>query len=174
MRCTLDKVVEVVAEHAIRPPAVVVIGKVVDRAPELSWFAARPLSSTRVLVAGSPATSERLRARLSALGAHVFLEPAIRITDPPDWAPVDAALDGLEQYDWLTFSSANGVDYFFHRLTEKGGDARRLGQIKLAAVGSNIVPETLTEQIRVLSQPDQFSLDIPTEPIRLGQKLLDS
>jgi uroporphyrinogen III methyltransferase/synthase len=112
-----------------------------------------------VLVAGSPATSERLRARLAALGAHVFLEPAIRITDPPDWAPVDAALDGLEQYDWLTFSSANGVDYFFRRLTQQGGDARRLGHLKLAAVGSATAERLLQYNLQADVVPEQFDAE---------------
>ena len=113
-----------------------VVGKVVDRAPQLSWFSARPLFGTSVLVAGSPATSERLRDQLAALGADVITGPAIRITDPPDWAPVDAALERLDEYDWLVFSSGNGVDYLFRRLFDQGGDARRLGSVKLAAVGS--------------------------------------
>ena len=135
-RCTLGTVAEVVKQQGLRPPALFVVGKVVEHAPLLTWFAARPLFHTRVLVAGSLATSDKLRRRFAALGADVITEPAIRITDPSDWAPVDAALDRLEQYDWLAFSSGNGVDYFFRRLFERGRDARWLGRVKLAAIGS--------------------------------------
>ena len=124
------------AEQAISPPSVFVVGDVVARAPDISWFAARPLFGTRILAAGTPGTSAKLRDRLEALGADVLAQPAIQVTDPPDWGPVDAALDRLDEYDWLVFSSANGVDYLLGRLRERGGDSRRLGRVKLAAIGS--------------------------------------
>jgi len=159
IRCTLGTAAEVVDEHGLRPPALFVVGKVVDRAPQLSWFSARPLFGTSVLVAGSPGTSEKLRDQLAALGADVITQPAIRITDPPDWAPVDAALDRLDQYDWLVFSSANGVDYLFRRLFDRGGDARRLGPVKLAAVGSATAERLSGYHLRADLVPQQFNAE---------------
>jgi uroporphyrinogen III methyltransferase/synthase len=137
VRCTLATVAETVERMGLRPPAVFVVGRAVDRAPHPPWFAARPLFSTCVLVAGSPRTCQPIRARLAALGADVIAQPAIRITDPPDWAPVDAALDQLQQYDGLIFTSGNGVDYFFERLFRSGGDLRRLGSPRLAVLGAD-------------------------------------
>ncbi len=156
VRCTLGTVTEVVAKQGLRPPAVFVVGKVVDRAPQRSWFAARPLFGTRVLVVGSPGTSEKLRSRLAALGAGVITQPAIRITDPPDWAPVDDALNRLERYDWLVFSSGNGVDYLFRRLFDRGGDVRRLGRVKLAAVGSGTAEQLARYHLQADLVPEQF------------------
>jgi uroporphyrinogen III methyltransferase/synthase len=156
IRCTLGTVAEIVHEQGIRPPVLFVIGEVVDHAPQLTWFAARPLFNTRVLVAGSPATSDKLRRRFASLGADVITEPAIRITDPPDWAPVDAALDRLDQYDWLAFSSGNGVDYFFRRLFERGGDARQLGRVKLATVGSATADRLARYHLQADVVPEQF------------------
>jgi uroporphyrinogen III methyltransferase/synthase len=111
VRCTLETVVEVVGEKEIRPPAVFVVGTVVDRSPQLSWFAERPLFNTRILVAGSLSSGQRLRDRLAALGADVITQPAVRVTAPKDWTPVDAALDRIDEYDGLVFTSANGVDF---------------------------------------------------------------
>ena len=156
IRCTLETVAEVVDRQGLRPPSLFVVGKVVDRAPQLSWFAARPLLGTRVLAAGSPGTSEKLRDRLGRLGADVSIQPAIRITDPPDWAPVDAALDGLDRYDWLVFSSATGVDYLFRRLFDRGGDLRRLGGVKLAAVGSATAERLTRYHLQADLVPEQF------------------
>jgi uroporphyrinogen III methyltransferase/synthase len=156
VRCTLGTVAEVVDKQGIWPPAVFVVGKVVDRAPELSWFAARPLFGRRVLVAGSPVTSEKLRHQLAALGAEVIEQPAIRISEPPDWTPVDAALDRLDQYDWLVFSSGNGVDYLFRRLFDRGGDARRLGSVKLAVVGSGTAEHLTRYHVRADVVPERF------------------
>jgi uroporphyrinogen III methyltransferase/synthase len=136
VRCTLGTAARVIAEQNIRPPAVIVIGDVVARAPAVPWFEARPLFGTRVLVPGSPATSELLRARLTHLGADAIIQPAIQVTDPPDWTPIDAALDQVDRYDWLVFSNAAGVDYFLRRLFDRGGDARRLGAVRICAIGA--------------------------------------
>lgn len=134
--CTLGTVSETVKEHGVRPPALFVVGSVVDRAPSVSWFETRPLFGSTVLVPGSHHTSAKLRGLLSSHGANVLQAPAIQIADPEDWAPVDAALDRLGEFDWLVFSSANGVDFLMRRLLARGGDARNLSNIKLGAIGS--------------------------------------
>ncbi|MEW6249924.1 MAG: uroporphyrinogen-III C-methyltransferase, partial [Planctomycetota bacterium] len=72
IRCTLGTVAQVVAAQGLRPPALFIVGQVVDHAPALSWFSARPLFGVRVLVAGSPSVSDRLRAQLAELGADVL------------------------------------------------------------------------------------------------------
>ncbi|HIQ19783.1 MAG TPA: uroporphyrinogen-III C-methyltransferase [Planctomycetes bacterium] len=156
VRCQLGQVAEAVRRHELRPPVVFVVGKVVDRAPVVSWFAARPLAGVRVLVTGSVATAHKLRDRLVQLGAEVMIDPAIRILPPADWGPLDHALDRLDQYDWLVFSSANGVDYFFGRLRDRGLDARRLGRIKLAAVGSGTAERLEGYHLRADLVPEQF------------------
>jgi uroporphyrinogen III methyltransferase / synthase len=156
VRCTLGTVVDVIASRGLKPPAIFVVGDVVDRAPDLSWFASRPLFGVRVLVPGSPATSRKLRERLSRLGADVVLQPAIRITDPPDWKPVDAALDRLADFDWVVFSSANGVDYLLRRLFDRGRDARQLGSAKLAAIGSGTADRLAEYHLHADLTPEEF------------------
>ncbi len=136
IRCTLGTVADTIRGKALRPPALFVVGQTVDRAPPRSWFTERPLFGQRVLVPGSHTTSERLRDRLAELGADAITQPVIRISEPADWAPVDDALDRLDQYDWLVFSSGNGVDYLLRRIAYRGGDVRWLGRVKLAAMGS--------------------------------------
>src|SRR5205085_11940924 len=79
--------------------------------------------------AGAPAR------RLEELGAQVLLLPAVEVRDPADWGPVDRALAELASFQWLVFTSANGVEYFLRRLLETGRDLRALGAIKLAAIG---------------------------------------
>jgi uroporphyrinogen III methyltransferase/synthase len=156
LRCTLGAVAQVVEEHDIRPPAVFVVGSVVARAPDVSWFESRPLISARVLVTGSPGTAEPLRDGLNALGAEVMTRPVIRVGDPPDWESVDAALTRLDEYDWLVFSSANGVDYLLRRLYDSGADVRRLGRVRLAALGSGTAERLTRWSLRADLVPDQF------------------
>jgi uroporphyrinogen III methyltransferase/synthase len=156
IRCTLGTAAQVVGEQGIRPPALCIVGSVVDHAPPVPWFAARPLFGVRVLVAGSPHVSDKLRDRLSELGADVLTKPAIHLTDPPDWAPVDAALQRLDRYDWLVFSSGTGVDYLLERLYAQGGDVRRLGRVKLAAIGSGTAERLARYHLRADRVPEQF------------------
>lgn len=134
-KCTLGTVAQVIGEKGLRPPALFVVGKVVDHAPTLSWFQERPLFGTSVLVAGSKRTSTKLRQRLTVLGAEVLTQPAIRVTPPSDWSAADAALDRLGEYDWLVFTSGNGVDGLLSRVFERGTDVRALGGVRIAALG---------------------------------------
>lgn len=158
-RCTLETAAEFIEKQGLRPPVLFLVGDVVRHAPQLSWFAARPLYGRCVLVAGSPNTSDKLRNRLASLGAEVISEPAIRIADPPDWAPVDTALDDLEQYDWLVFSSGNGVDYLLSRLLGRGGDMRRLGRLRLAAIGPGTAERLTRYHLRADVVPDRFNAE---------------
>jgi uroporphyrinogen III methyltransferase / synthase len=135
VKCTLGTLPQVIGEKGLKPPALFVVGKVVDHAPSISWFQERPLFGTSVLVAGSKRTASRLRQRLSLLGAEVFTQSTIRVAEPVDWSPVDAALDRLQEYDWMVFTSANGVDGLMGRIFARGKDARALGRVRLAALG---------------------------------------
>jgi uroporphyrinogen III methyltransferase/synthase len=148
VHCTLATVAEVVAAQRLRPPAVIFVGQGVDLRPGVSWFAARPLFGTRVLVTSSRDESKLLQSRLSELGADVWTEPAIRICDPPDWKPVDTALTRLDRYAWLVFSSALAVGYLLNRLLHSGSDLRRLGTVKLAAVGRSTAEQLAHYHLR--------------------------
>ena len=134
-KCTLGTLAQVIGEKGLRPPALFVVGKVVDHAPTLSWFQERPLFGSSVLVAGSKRTSSKLRQRLTILGAEVLSQPAIRVAPPPDWSPADSTLDRIGDYDWLVFTSGNGVDGLLNRIFHRGGDIRSLSQVKIAALG---------------------------------------
>jgi uroporphyrinogen III methyltransferase/synthase len=156
VRCTLGTVGQVVAERGLRPPAVIVVGDVVSCAPEVSWFAARSLYGARVLVTRPRDQAAALRDRLVELGAEVYEQPAIEISEPADWEPVDEALARLGQYDWLVFSSANGVGYFLGRLFQNHGDLRRLGGVRLAAIGPATAEELARYRLRADLVPDQY------------------
>ena len=156
VRCTLGSVAEVIHQRGLRPPAVIVVGEVVARAPEVSWFAARPLFGTRVLVTRPREQADALFEPLNALGAEVLVQPAIRISDPPDWAPVDAALRELDRFDWLVFFSSNGVRFLLDRLCSTLGDLRRLGSVKLAAIGPGTEGELARYHLRADLVPGEY------------------
>jgi uroporphyrinogen III methyltransferase/synthase len=136
LRCRLDEIVEKLTPPVrIRPPAIVIVGQVAQSPDTLSWFERQPLIGQRIVVTRPADQSGTLAERLEELGAQVFVQPAITISDPPDWRAVDEALKSLPTYDWLVFSSSNGVRYVLNRLLATGGDLRRLGGVRLGAIG---------------------------------------
>jgi len=132
--CTLGTVAEEIARRKLRPPAIVIVGPV-SQARVVSWFEERPLFGQTVLVTRPGEQGEEMADRLHELGATALLQPAIVIGEPDDWGPVDAALARLADFDWIVFSSANGVQYFMDRLLSRHGDVRKLGPVRLAAIG---------------------------------------
>src|SRR5262249_12608 len=113
----------------------IVIGPAAAHAPERSWFESRPLFGKRVLVTRPREQATDLVRRLEILGAVPSVLPAVAIEPLADWSEVDAPLERLREYDWLVFTSVNGVRAFFGRLRATGRDLRALGDIKLAAIG---------------------------------------
>ena len=136
---TVGEAAAAVAKSGLKPPAIFIVGDVVNLRDKLAWFdkpEVRPLFGVTVLVTRSRAQASQLTMKLDALGARCIELPAIRIMPPPDnYKAVDAAIGNLAVYDWLIFTSANGVDAFFARLFAAGKDARSLARAKLAAIG---------------------------------------
>jgi uroporphyrinogen III methyltransferase/synthase len=116
-------------------PAVTIIGSVVDLRAHLAWFESRPLFGKRVLVTRPRRQATDTIRRLEELGAVVYVLPLLEILPPADWGPVDRAIERLSDYQWLVFTSVNGVEGFLDRLRQRGRDWRALGRLKLAAIG---------------------------------------
>jgi uroporphyrinogen III methyltransferase/synthase len=116
-------------------PAIIVIGPVVTLRQRLAWFEQRPLFGKRVLVTRPRHQAGDLVRRLEELGAVPFVLPAVEVREPADWALGDAALARLADFQWLVFTSANGVHALIRRLRQIGRDLRALGPLRLAAIG---------------------------------------
>jgi uroporphyrinogen III methyltransferase/synthase len=93
---------------------------------------------------------------LADLGAHVAVQPAIRICGPPDWREVDRVLGCLPEYDWIVFSSSNGVRYLLDRLLATVGDLRSLGPIRLAAIGPGTSEALASYYLKADLQPEEY------------------
>jgi uroporphyrinogen III methyltransferase/synthase len=132
---TLADIASRAQEADIQPPAVLVVGGVVELAEPLRWWENRPLWGKTAVVTRSREQASRLTALLAAAGARCLEVPTIEIAPPADLAPFDAALQNLARFDWIIFTSANGVRAFLDRLFQKGLDARHLGHAKIAVIG---------------------------------------
>ena len=148
--CSLGTIGERIAQAHLRPPVITIIGEVAAAANLKTWFTERPLFGQRVLITRPRRQAARLCDLLSELGAHCLLQPAIEIEPPADWSAVDTAMERLGEFDWLVFSSANGVEHFLGRLLSTGRDVRALGPLKIAAIG----PATADALQQFHLQPD--------------------
>jgi uroporphyrinogen III methyltransferase / synthase len=132
---TLADIVERSRQAGMRAPAIIVIGQVVSLRDSLQWFERRPLLGRRIVVTRARAQASDLIQRLADLGADCLQAPTIRVTAPEHWEPLDAAIADLRRYDWIVFTSVNGVDFFFERLAAAGQDVRALSHIHTASIG---------------------------------------
>jgi len=132
---TLADIAERAREKEIKPPAVLVVGGVVDLAGTLTWWEARPLWGKTVVVTRSRDQASRLVEALTVAGARCLEVPTIEIMPPADFSPLDAALQHLSRYDWVIFTSANGVKAFMDRIFHMGLDVRAAGRAKIAVIG---------------------------------------
>lgn len=146
---TLATLADRVAEEGLRPPALVVIGEVVELRARLDWFESLPLFGRRVVVTRAAGQAEDATEALRRLGAEAIPLPTIEIRPPSDYGPLDRAIGRLEQYDWLIFTSVNGVERFIERLDGSRRDLRAV-RGRIAAIG----PATAAALEKLHLKPD--------------------
>ena len=152
---TLANIGEVAAKSKIGPPTVAVIGNVVSLRSKLNWFERRPLFGQRIVVTRARDQAGQLSERLLELGAQVLEVPTIRIEPPAKRELlVDAFLE-LNSYDWLVFTSANGVTTFFAYFFRQFHDMRDIGGVRIAAVGPATAQKLKDLHLQVDLMPDE-------------------
>ena len=125
-----------------------IVGEVARHAPTQNWFAARPLFGQTILVTRPADQAGEMATPLAAMGAGVVCQPAIEIAPPDDWSGVDQAIQQLSIFDWIVFSSRNGVRYFLDRVGELGQDPRALAGVRIAAIGPATVAQLAKYSLR--------------------------
>jgi uroporphyrinogen III methyltransferase/synthase len=123
-----------VEQRGLKPPATIIVGEVVRLHEKLDWFERLPLFGKRIVVTRAKGQAEGLSGSLRALGADAIELPTIEIRPAADSAPLDRAIGELPCYDWLIFTSANGVRFFVDRLDRSSRDLRSV-QAKICAIG---------------------------------------
>lgn len=132
---TLDNITDRVKKAGLKSPAIIVVGEVVDLRKTLKWFETRPLLGKRIVVTRAREQASDLVRQLSDLGADCLEYPTIKIVPAEDLKPMDEAIKNLSAYDWIVFTSVNGVKFFFDRLFETDKDVRALNHLCTAAIG---------------------------------------
>ncbi|QEH33216.1 Uroporphyrinogen-III C-methyltransferase [Aquisphaera giovannonii] len=155
---SLATIAEEARRAAIRPPALLVVGQVVGRREAIAWFESLPLSGQRIVVTRPEGDAARSAAMLEAMGAEALIAPTIEVGPMPEGetGPLDAAISRLAEYDWLVFTSANGVRFFLDRLLAHGRDLRALGSLSLAAIGPATAAALESYHLRADLIPAEF------------------
>lgn len=177
---TLADAPDMAKREGIKPPSIFLVGEVVKLREQLSWFDnvdTKPMFGTKVLVTRSRAQASRLSMSLEELGADVWEVPAIEIQDPADgFAEVDKAIENISEYKWIIFTSVNGVDNFFERLSEARLDGRALANAKVCAIGSATADELEAWGIIADLVPEKFVaesvIEVMTGKVQSGDKIL--
>jgi uroporphyrinogen III methyltransferase/synthase len=153
---SLETIADLARSAGLHPPALLVVGPVVQYREALGWYEALPLFGQRILVTRPLEEGRRSAASLESLGAEVLLAPSVEILPLTDHGPLDAAIARLVEYQWLVFTSSNGVRFFVDRLETQGRDLRALGHLKLAAIGPGTAQALAQFRLRADLVPGEY------------------
>ncbi len=153
---TLDTIADVVTEKKFAAPAVTIIGGVVKLRKKLNWFERRPLFGQRIVVTRTREQASQLSSQLLNLGADVLEFPTIKIEIPDERIALVEALQGIGEYEWIVFTSPNGVTSFFEFFFKAFDDVRAIGNIRIAAVGPATAAKVKELHLRVDVMPEEY------------------
>jgi uroporphyrinogen III methyltransferase/synthase len=153
---TLSNIAQRVLESGFEAPAVAIFGEVVALRQNLKWYENRPLSGKRIVVTRTRKQASELSERLRGLGADVIELPTIRIEPPTDLREFAELVQDAHAYDWIVFTSPNGVEAFFNLFFKIYDDAREIGGAKIAAIGPATAQRVKDFHLRVDLQPEDF------------------
>ena len=145
-----------VAAAGLPAPSLIVVGECVTERESIAWFEARPLLGKSVGITRPVNQVARVVGQLAQLGAEPVLMPTIEILPPDSFDEVDAVLDRLEEFDWIVFTSVNGVAGLLGRLWDRGDDLRRLTGCRLAAIGPATAEALAGYRLRADVVPESF------------------
>jgi len=163
---TLGGMVGLVKQQPSRAGAVLVVGRVVAFRGHLRWFDERPLFGKRVLVTRTRQQAADLVDGLEALGAEAVEAPTIRLLPPEDDSPLTQACAAVSSFDWIVFTSANGVAAFMTRLQAGPGDVRDLKGIRLCAIGPATADRLQQYGVKVDLTPPEYRAEAVVQALR--------
>jgi len=131
----LDDIAERVGQAGLHAPSLIIVGDVLNARQPADWFTNRPLSGLSVGLARAEEQLEPVIAKVLTQGGEPVLMPLIRIAPPDTWDAVDAAIERLAGFDWIVFTSVNGVNGFLSRIRDLGRDARLFARTRIAVIG---------------------------------------
>lgn len=165
---SLDSIQGDIERSGIGTPAMIIIGQVVAHRTKTEWFEGRPLFGKRIVVTRAREQAGQLTEMLTAQGAEVIELPFISVEPHFDGQRVSEVLAGIAVYEWVIFTSANGVKNFFDLFYKAYDDIRCLGPMRIAAVGAATAREIEKHKLKVDLIPKKANADA------LAQELIEN
>jgi uroporphyrinogen III methyltransferase / synthase len=159
LRGVLRTICDIMRERDFTAPAIAVFGGVVRMRDRLNWFETRPLFGRKIVVTRSRKQASTLASRLRNLGADVIELPTIRIEPPRDLLEFGQLVQEAHQYDWIVFTSVNGVTAFFEMFFKLYDDAREIGPARIAAIGPETAQRVKDYHLKVDLHPAEFVVE---------------
>jgi uroporphyrinogen III methyltransferase/synthase len=177
---TVSATVATLAEESARAglgaPAVIVVGECAGLHAHLKWVEQMPLFGRTIVVTRASASASEFATALRRLGADVIEFPTIESAPPRSYGALDRAIKRIESFDWIVFTSANGVESFVERLKTRGHDIRELKRASIAAIGPATAARVADYALQVAAVPEEYRAErivtaIGTKKIR-GKRFL--
>lgn len=153
---TLSNIYEKARAADFKAPAVMIVGESIALREKLKWAERLPLFGKRIVLTRARGEAGRFSNNLERFGAEIFYLPTIGIVPPEDFHVLDHAIEDLRSFDWLIFTSANGVEGFLDRLMARGRDARSLAGCRICTVGTATARSLHERGIRTDLIPGDF------------------
>lgn len=155
----LGNISRLAVEKGFKNPAVIVVGEVVALRNKLRWYENKPLFGKKIIVTRSREQASLLSQAIERLGGEPVEFPTISITEPEDYASMDRAIANISSYDWLIFTSVNGVTFFFNRLRTLNYDIRDLAGIRICAIGPQTAKALQSMTLKIDYVPGEYQAE---------------
>lgn len=157
---TVGTAAEDIQKYHITPPAIFIVGDVVKLRKDMRWFDTKPLFGKRIVITRTRQQASSLTEALEELGAECFEVSTIKIVEPSDhYQSLDKGISHLPSFQWLIFTSVNGVHAFFKRLFASGRDVRALGRLKIGCIGKITAKSLESYGIHPDVVPDKYKAE---------------
>ena len=161
----IGAVVQEVTEAQLSAPSIIIIGEVVNLRCSLKWIEKKPLWGKRIAVTRNQPKSHRLYTALKESGAEVLEIPTITIKSSPSKSLISDIWNELARYEWIVFTSCNGVEHFFHHFYKRFTDLRCLGPMRVACIGKSTEKALNEQHIEVDILPEDSNVEALSEAL---------
>lgn len=152
----LQNISDLVEREGFANPSIIIVGEVVKLREKLQWFEKRPLFGQRIVVTRARHQASALSQAIEDLGGEPWEFPAIELAPPTDPSKLIEAIHKLKRFEWLVFTSVNGVEAFFKELKIQGKDIRDLAGIEIVAIGPATSAALEKRGLRVFFVPEEY------------------
>jgi uroporphyrinogen III methyltransferase / synthase len=162
---TLGTLADEATRAGLKAPAVIVVGECAALGRELNWFETMPLFGRRIVITRASHDASDFAARIRALGGEAIEFPTIESAPPSSYEILDRAIAEIGSFDWIIFSSANGVDHFVDRIRTTGHDLRSMKNAAIAAIGPITAERVRRFALTVAAMPVEYRAEAVVEAI---------